>query len=522
MIAIDQDKAGKQAKRVSKAGDQEIWVRELAGGDHAVAVFNLGTDPSTATVHWTDLGLKKPPSRIRDLWNHTDDKGRGILGDDSRARRGDVADSLLSCPGDYVNARTLTGAHREGFMRLFGAALLSSLICAPAYGQQLPDAESLMKQVADAAKHYHSLQFVSENTSETASGGGQPFKVVSKVTETHVTPGKSRIESSTAGMTVLVVSNSEFTYVYSSLKKEYVKIPAGLGPAGMMSAMGMKMPDLDSVHQSYKTLRDETLEIDGVKHDCWVLEDNIGEMAVPLPQSDQPPAKATGVAMTMWVDKKLLITMQTLMSMKMELPNMPDPNMKTMEMHQTIVVKNLKIDQPVDESLFTFTPPEGAKEVKELSFASAALPKADLAGKDAPAFEIRGLDGKLYTSTALRGKTVLLDFWATWCVPCRQSMPSVEKIYAEYKDRGLVALAVDTGEELEVVEGFVKKIPFAYPVALSGESEILHAYKVTAYPTFVLIGPDGKVIAHEIGFGGEQMLRKMIGKAAFVSNQPRP
>jgi alpha-galactosidase len=75
VIAIDQDKAGKQAKRVSKVGDQEFWVRELAGGDHAVAVFNLGTDPSTATVHWTDLGLKKPPSHIRDLWNHTDLKG---------------------------------------------------------------------------------------------------------------------------------------------------------------------------------------------------------------------------------------------------------------------------------------------------------------------------------------------------------------------------------------------------------------------------------------------------------------
>jgi alpha-galactosidase len=75
VIAIDQDKAGKEAKRVSKAGDQEFWVRELAGGDHAVAVFNLGTDPATATIHWADLGLKKAPSRIRDLWNHTDMKG---------------------------------------------------------------------------------------------------------------------------------------------------------------------------------------------------------------------------------------------------------------------------------------------------------------------------------------------------------------------------------------------------------------------------------------------------------------
>jgi alpha-galactosidase len=72
VIAIDQDKAGKQGKRVSKAGDQEFWVRELAGGDHAVAMFNLAADPATVMVNWADLGLKKAPSRVRDLWNHTD------------------------------------------------------------------------------------------------------------------------------------------------------------------------------------------------------------------------------------------------------------------------------------------------------------------------------------------------------------------------------------------------------------------------------------------------------------------
>src|SRR5271154_6206743 len=149
-------------------------------------------------------------------------------------------------------------------MRIFRAAALTfswtyALTYVLGHAQQLPDADVLMKQVSDAGKRYHSLQSVSENTSETAtSGGPQPSKIVSNVTETRVTPGKSRFETSTAGMTVLVVSDGEFTYFYSSMNKQYVKIPAALGPAGMMSAVGMKMPDLDSIHQSYKTLRDET------------------------------------------------------------------------------------------------------------------------------------------------------------------------------------------------------------------------------------------------------------------------
>jgi len=72
VIAIDQDKLGKQAKRVAKSGDQEIWSRELAGGGHAVALFNLAADPAKMTVHWADAGMTKSPKRIRDLWSHSD------------------------------------------------------------------------------------------------------------------------------------------------------------------------------------------------------------------------------------------------------------------------------------------------------------------------------------------------------------------------------------------------------------------------------------------------------------------
>jgi thiol-disulfide isomerase/thioredoxin len=106
----------------------------------------------------------------------------------------------------------------------------------------------------------------------------------------------------------------------------------------------------------------------------------------------------------------------------------------------------------------------------------------------------------------------MLDFWATWCVPCRESEPAMQKIFAEYRDRGLVVLAVNIGEERETIDAYVKKSPFLYPVVLGEGSGILDAYKVTAYPTFVLI-QDGKVVAHTIGFRDEAMLRQMIEKA---------
>jgi alpha-galactosidase len=72
VIAIDQDKAGKQGRRISKSGDQEIWVRELAGGAHAVALFNRGADSAKMTLQWADLKIK--PSKARDLWERKDVK----------------------------------------------------------------------------------------------------------------------------------------------------------------------------------------------------------------------------------------------------------------------------------------------------------------------------------------------------------------------------------------------------------------------------------------------------------------
>jgi hypothetical protein len=95
-------------------------------------------------------------------------------------------------------------------------------------------------------------------------------------------------------------------------------------------------------------------------------------------------------------------------------------------------------------------------------------------------------------------------------------MPSVERISQDYKEQGLVVLGVNGGEDRETVEQFLRKTPMAYPAVLAGESGIEAAYKVTAYPTFVLIGSDGKVAAYEVGFGGEAILRGMLERAGLA------
>ena len=77
VIAVDQDKDGKQGRRVSQSGDQEIWLRQLSGGAHAVALFNRAAAQAKMTVKWADLGMRTTPHRARDLWSHSDIKLQG-------------------------------------------------------------------------------------------------------------------------------------------------------------------------------------------------------------------------------------------------------------------------------------------------------------------------------------------------------------------------------------------------------------------------------------------------------------
>jgi alpha-galactosidase len=72
VIAINQDKEGRQGRRISKSEDQEVWTRPLFGGAQAVALFNRGGTPAKITLKWSDLGLKTTPTRVRDLWAHGD------------------------------------------------------------------------------------------------------------------------------------------------------------------------------------------------------------------------------------------------------------------------------------------------------------------------------------------------------------------------------------------------------------------------------------------------------------------
>jgi thiol-disulfide isomerase/thioredoxin len=118
----------------------------------------------------------------------------------------------------------------------------------------------------------------------------------------------------------------------------------------------------------------------------------------------------------------------------------------------------------------------------------------------APDFTLRALKGAIVRLSDLRGKVVLVNFWATWCVPCRTEMPAIEALYQRYKDRGLEVLAVN----LDVlstagVETFVKEVSVTFPIVLDPSWAVAQLYRVGGLPTTYLIDRGGNVVVREIG-----------------------
>lgn len=120
----------------------------------------------------------------------------------------------------------------------------------------------------------------------------------------------------------------------------------------------------------------------------------------------------------------------------------------------------------------------------------------------APDFTLPDLDGKTVRLSDFRGKkAIFLNFWATWCPPCRLEMPTMEKAYQDYKGRGLEILAVtiDAGPK-NVVKNFLEEFKLTFPVLLDPDMEVMHRYRLFSIPATILIDKDGMIRHRELGY----------------------
>lgn len=120
-------------------------------------------------------------------------------------------------------------------------------------------------------------------------------------------------------------------------------------------------------------------------------------------------------------------------------------------------------------------------------------------GFAAPSFQLPTLDGRTVRLEEFRGKVLFLNFWATWCPPCREEMPSMQRIYERFRQRPFAMLAISEDAFVDPVHEFSKSLGLTFPIALDRNGHLPEKYGVTGYPETFIIDPSGIVLRHVVG-----------------------
>ena len=157
-------------------------------------------------------------------------------------------------------------------------------------------------------------------------------------------------------------------------------------------------------------------------------------------------------------------------------------------------------------------PTEASAEASRSSVVQDDIAKTTLIieGDKAPDFTVEMLDGSKVKLSSLRGKVVLINFWATWCKPCREEMPDLQSIYEE-RDDDVVILAINMDAHNDV-EGFIDSYSVTFPVLLDENDQISDMYQIISLPTTYFIDEDGTIVQKHFGQITYEQLEEILQK----------
>lgn len=366
-------------------------------------------------------------------------------------------------------------------------------------------AAQILDRVSQTYQHLGEYHIVASRlTTISMPNGFSPMPTEARFDLSVELPSMVRLDYKQNGELV-TVSNGAVTWRYLPGKKEYTENEAAVSlSADAESASANGGQDLlaeanDLLFARYCGLaryaseatlvHAKSVKFDGRKTPCYVVK-------LSLPDATH----------TLWIDEENFLVLRHDESGKIRRGPV------TMGVTQSLQVKKAVINTSFDQNLFAFTPPKGVREVDSLGLPGEG---AFLVGKRAADFTLRDDDGGGRISLSdFRGKVVLLDFWATWCPPCRKELPEVAKLYASYRDKGLVVLGISQ-EGGGTVKHFFRKQGFAFPTLDDPGGRVSREYGANAIPDVVVIDSDGVVRAHYVGARSEHDLISALRSAGF-------
>ena len=319
--------------------------------------------------------------------------------------------------------------------------------------------------------------------------------------------GRIRDEVMSGPAPGMIVSDGRETVVYNAQIGQYVKhtgnvdvARAGTNQRGVGSMLVTRLATVATGVVSVKRLPAEVLTANGAKRNCVVLEATYQRTGNESPQ-------VTEGARRYWIDAQTNLVLRMRTSLTADAPQFGGK----VEQTETTVFRTAKLDPVFADSLWVFKPPRTARAVAQ--FDMRADPAPSFTGQPAIDFSLTDLQGRTHSLSGLRGKTVLLDFWATWCGPCRMTMPQVAKIHAEYKDRGVEVMSINVGESAAKAGDYIAKNGYAFTTLLDKNRAVSEQYRINGIPTLVVIDASGTISDYLVGARDDKALRAALKKA---------
>jgi TonB family protein len=318
-----------------------------------------------------------------------------------------------------------------------------------------------------------------------------------------------RQESKTEAGTDLQVCDGQTHWIYSARTNRYSEAAGTPNPIYLFNSQ-VDLRFLTSHLLNAEFLRQETLQAGAGEHACDVIQ-------VHYERTRQSPNTEFGDVL-FWIDHSSHLVWKTRMPVATEVGQ---SGAKTSSFETTLYTDvQMNLNLPADA--FTFAPPPGATEQNA---GRANVPPEALVGRPAPDFRLRDLDGKDVQLASLKGKVVLLDFWATWCGPCRVTMPMLNNLFKQFQQKEVVIVGINEGEDPQTVSNFIRKNRYEYPILLTARGDpVIESYLAHALPTMVIVDKNGVIADYKMGSGSsiEEMREKLVrlSSAGYVTPKP--
>ncbi len=367
------------------------------------------------------------------------------------------------------------------------------------------EAVALLRSVSETYQEIESFHFEALESS-ISNVNGQERRTDARTLTAVDAEGRFRVESDHPVDGGEVVFDGNVTWAYLARRHQYTRVEGEL--LGDRVDGGQGLPNLkvlrDRFKARYRHVGERILDakIEG-EETLWVSDGEVVCTVVWARYQVPQGIAVRSVEKKFWIDpaRRLILREGSKLTVKDEKRDL------TMEAAQNVTFLTAQANEALPRELFAFVPPEGAVEVEDIE-------PDDLVGQEAAAFELEDLAGRLHRLEEMRGRVVLLDFWATWCGPCRLDLPRIEALHRELGGRGLVALGVNDEDE-ETARTYAEEQGHSFPTLTDPAKSLTREFGVRVLPTVVVIDRQGKVVSYLAGAHSEEDLREAVTQAGL-------